>query len=334
MNITNGKGTTIAWVAIAISAAFANLGTLWGIIANFHTGWYFESFRANILLMFGKYLLAPGFFTLAAVIAIRWRKCGAALHLLFAIGAYALFGGMKTGFWIVSASLAALGILYWLGTIANKKIAYILVLALPMLQIAGLGVYHGIRVASRFNDGEFGARKIEGNGISLIWAPQGPGWPDNGTSWEQANEICAHLSEDGKTIQKEALCLWRLPSVNEAVRSQVIHGQNAGGVWNEQIQKASYRLRPDKESPLWNSHRKTIYWWTSSETSLKKAFTIDYNGSVWPRMKNFRPEYLNFRAVRSVNPDEINQASRTSIRSPDNVNASKPSGLVAVIHTP
>jgi hypothetical protein len=47
-------------------------------------------------------------------------------------------------------------------------------------------------------------------------------------------------------------------------------------------------------------HLKTIYWWTSTEVNEREAFIIVYNGGVWPRSKNLRVAYLNFRAVRGV----------------------------------
>jgi hypothetical protein len=162
----------------------------------------------------------------------------------------------------------------------------------------GIGGFLAVRVSGRHNDNNFDARRIPGNGVELTWAPRGPGWPDNGTSWHEARRICAHLSEDGKTLSDKELNLWRLPTVEAAVRSQVRHGANAGGTWDARTARAAYREQPDKESPLWNLHLKTIYWWTATELNDKQAYIIVYNGGVWPRSKDLRVDYLNFRAVR------------------------------------
>jgi len=32
---------------------------------------------------------------------------------------------------------------------------------------------------------------VEGNRLRLLWAPVGPGWPDDGVSWEEANSAAA-----------------------------------------------------------------------------------------------------------------------------------------------
>ena len=182
----------------------------------------------------------------------------------------------------------------------RRRLAYILVIGLPLLQIFGIGTFHALRVANRFNDDDFSARQIAGNGIALTWAPQGPGWPDDGTASYDAKRICSHLNREGTKIDDHELNIWRLPTVDEAVRSMVYHGRNAGGFWDSSSKRATYALQPDKESPLWNIHLKTIYWWTSTEADDKNAYIVVYNGGVWPRLKKLRAGYLNFRAVKEI----------------------------------
>lgn len=290
----------IIWIAISISAVFANFWAYWGINENFHEGWYFVNFGDNVLLMFGQYLLMPICFMLLAVISIRWNKIGSLAHMVLAVGSYFLFGKMKAGFFFVAIPMAGLALLYWFGKLERRKLAYFLVIGLPLIQILGIGTFQGIRIANRYNDNKFESRLIEGNGVKLIWAPHGPGWPDNGTSWDNAKRICAHLNNDGSMLQNDELNIWRLPTVNEAVRSQIYHGNNAGGVWDSVARKATYKFQPDKESPLWNIHLKTIYWWTSTEVNEANAYIIVYNGGVWPRKKSLRAGYLNFRAVKEI----------------------------------
>lgn len=297
----------IAWIAISISAIFANLWAYWGIFENFHEGWYHPSFLQNVLMMFGQYLLMPLGFMLLAFVSIRWHKVGAVCHLLLACGAYYLFGKMGAGLMLVSIPLVGLAVLYWFGQIQKRKLAYILVIGLPLLQIFGIGTVLSIRVANRYYDGNFGARQIKGNGVELIWAPQGPGWPDKGTSWYEAKQICSHLNADGKTLSDKELNIWRLPTINEAVRSSIHHGKDAGGVWDSISRTASYQHYPDKESPLWNLHLMTIYWWTSTEVDDKNAYIIVYNGGVYPRSKKTKANYMNFRAVKEVKKMSLTQ---------------------------
>jgi len=290
----------IIWIAICVSAVFANFWAYWGINENFHEGWYFISFWDNVLLMFGQYLLMPLCFMILAFISIRWNKIGSLLHMVLAIGSYFLFGKMKAGFFLVGIPLAGLAFLYWFGKLERRKFAYFLVIGLPLIQIFGIGTFQAIRVAGRYNDNNFVSRLIEGNRVKLMWAPQGPGWPDKGTSWYDAKKICIHLNNDGTKLEDGELNIWRLPTVDEAVRSMVYHGINAGGVWDSTGRKTSYKLNPDKESPLWNIHLKTIYWWTSTEVNESDAYIIVYNGGVWPRKKTSKADYLNFRAVKDI----------------------------------
>ena len=294
------KQKIAGWVAVGISAFFANMWAFWGIVENFHEGWYFPNIFNNILMMFGQYLLMPIGFMALASISIKWNKTGALLHLLLAAGAYALFGKMNAGFFFVVIPLISLALLYWFGKLQKKKLAYLLVAGFPLLIIFVLGMVNGYRVSHRYSDNNFESRLIKGNGVELIWAPQGPGWPDSGTNWYDANKICAHLNADGNSLNESEVNIWRLPTIDEAVRSQVYHGSTAGGTWNEITKTASYKNQPDKESPLWNMHIKTIYWWTSSEVNKKEAYIIVYNGGVWPRQKTLKAGYLNFRAVRDV----------------------------------
>lgn len=287
-----------AWGAVLISAAFANFWAYWGINENFHEGWYFESIWNNLALMFGQYLLVPLGFMLVSCVAIRWNKTGAALFFALATGSYFLFGRLNAGFFLVFLPLAGLGLLYLFGKPERRWLAYLLTAGLPTLLILVIGAYHLIRVSGRYNDNQFGARAVKGNGVTLIWAPQGPGWPDRGTSWKEAKTICAHLNADGTKLENKPVNVWRLPSVDEAVRSMVYHGYNAGGTWDSLTRKTYYKTQPDKESPLWNIRLKTIYWWTSTEADSLNAYIIVYNGGVWRRKKTTKADYLNFRAVK------------------------------------
>ena len=93
--------------------------------------------------------------------------------------------------------------------------------------ICGLSPDHLRRLAEQ---GKLDAKKIGGN-------------------WYKAQEICLHLSEDGITLTNSPLNIWRLPTVDEAVRSMAHHGQNSGGAWDPQTSQATYLIPPDKESP-------------------------------------------------------------------------------------
>ena len=45
--------------------------------------------------------------------------------------------------------------------------------------------------------------------------------------------------------------VWRMPTVDELVRSLVRRGENAGCAWDGEQKRAACRVAPDKEMPLW-----------------------------------------------------------------------------------
>ena len=231
------------------------------------------------------------------LIATYWPRFGGSLHIisaLLAIWFFQAFSNAATFLLIVP--LIGLGAMYWFGRPKPRKLAASLVVGLPMLTLIISGLAPAYRVSKRIDDGNLQARLVHGNGVNLIWASDGPGWPREGTNWHEAQQACQDLSEDGLTIATTPQHIWRLPTVDEAVRSMALHGQNSGGVWD--AEDATYEITPDKESPLWNVHSQVIYWWTATKIDEEKAYIIVYDGKVWPRSKEFSPAYLGFRCVK------------------------------------
>ena len=46
----------LGWIAVAFSTALSSMWAFWGIVENFHEGWYYRSAASNIALMFVQYL--------------------------------------------------------------------------------------------------------------------------------------------------------------------------------------------------------------------------------------------------------------------------------------
>jgi hypothetical protein len=287
------------WIAVALSTAITCFWALWGIIENFHEGWYYESLLANVGLMLVQYLSPMLVFLGVTLVSISWPRLGGALHAILALlvaGFFQAWTSTVTLFLI--APLVGIGLLYWFGRPQPRKIALSLAVGLPLLTLTIFGIEPVLRVSQRLDDGNLQARLVQGNGMSLIWTPDGPGWPHAGADWHEAEEACRYLTEDGLTIAPVPQDVWRLPTVDEAVRSMALHGRNSGGVWDSETAKATYESTPDKESPLWNIHSQVIYWWTATEVDEQRAYIIVYDGKVWPRAKGFGPAYLGFRCVR------------------------------------
>ena len=234
------------------------------------------------------------------LVSIFWHRVGGGLHFVFALLAIVLFQAYSNAAtFLIILPMIGLGLLYWIGRIEPRRVAVSVVVGLPILTLIIAGIGPAIRVSQRHNDGDLQARIVHGNGVDLIWAPDGPGWPREGTNWNEAQKACEYLSKDGLTVASTLQDIWHLPTLDEAVRSMALHGVNSGGVWDEETAEATYETTPDKESPLWNIHSQVIYWWTATEVDEEHAYIIVYDGKVWPRAKGFGPAYLGFRCVRS-----------------------------------
>ena len=289
----------IGWIAVALSVAMTCVWALWGIVETFHEGWYYDSWLLNVGMMLLQYLSPMLLFLGVTLVAIRWPRSGSFLHVLLAVGVACFFrAAINVAVLLLILPLLGIGALYWFGRPRPRKVAAALAIGLPLLVLIAFGAEPVLRVSQRVDDGNLQARVIHGNDVDLIWAPDGPGWPRAGADWSEAQHACACLSEDGQTLAPDPRRIWRLPTVDEAVRSMARHGLNSGGVWDAAAAVASYETKPDKESPLWNVHSQVIYWWTATETDDARAYIIVYDGRVWKRSKDFGPAYLGFRCVK------------------------------------
>ncbi len=296
------KKAVLGWIGVSTTIVFSSIWAYWGAFENFHEGWYDVSVWKNIFMLLFQYLLFTIIFVVLALVSLKWKKIGLAAHLLLGVFCIWLFSGASFSVLglLVVIPFAALGALYYFGEPKPKKWAYRLIIIIPLIIVLAISIPLGINVSKRVNDGDFGMRTVEADGAALDWAPRGPGWPDSGTTWEEARKICRFLSEDGLTVMETEQNIWRLPTVDEAVRSMMLHGENAGGVWDEDEETAIYTMTPDKETPLWDLHSQIIYYWTA-DTSIKnedRAYIIVYNGGVYDRNKTAGYGYLSFRAVK------------------------------------
>lgn len=290
----------LGWTAVGLSTLAACYWAIWGAIENFHEGWFYSSLWTNLGLMLSQYLLPMILFVAASLVAIRWPQIGGGIHLATALAAAWFLRGAspKVVYPFVVAPFVIMGGLYWFGRARPRRWAVAIVICLPLISLLIFGAEPAHRVAGRLDDGDRSARPLSENGVNLIWAPAGPGWPVDGVTWEQAAWRCRYLKDDGMSLAETPQNIWRLPSVEEAVRSMERHGANSGGSWNPARGKASYLVTPDKESPLWDVHSQVIYWWTATEVNEREAYIIAYDGQVWRRHKQAHWGYLAFRAVK------------------------------------
>lgn len=186
----------------------------------------------------------------------------------------------------------------------------------------------------RTDDGDRGARLIRGNGVTLVWAPAGPGWAqseggiDGNLSWNEIARygmepvgfgdkpaleerdatreemerygLFRYLAADGITLMDEPQDVWRMPTVDEIVRSLVRDGENAGCVPPESQDSGRARCRstPDKETPLWAPDYPFIYLWAAQERDSAEAYYVSYNGRVSHQPKGWGNPRHGHRFVR------------------------------------
>jgi len=296
------RNKLLGWVAIGLTIFMSSIWAFWGIIENFHEGWYSTSLWENLLMMFVQYMSLSIMFVVLGLIALQWRKIGLIifsmiaiwLAIFFSFGHFAVVGVM------IVIPFIGLGLLFFFGKLSPRSLkhAKLAIILVPLAVSMIAGIPGAWRVSQRIDDGDYGTRIVEGNGITLIWAPNGPGWPDEGISWYEAQNRSLYLAENGTILMSTPQNIWRVPSVDEIVRSQCLHGIQVGGVWNNNTQTASYNKIPDKETPLWKVYSKVIYYWTSTEISEFESYYITYSGSVYSRDKQDDYPYLSFRAVK------------------------------------
>jgi hypothetical protein len=274
------------------------LWTYWGINEAFHEGWYYESFLENLSLTFVQYLSIPVILTVCSITAIKYQKIGVALF--FALGIFTLFFfKSNSGRLLIFLPAVLISLGYYFGKITHKKVMLLVSTTFPLLIIITFGIPSLIRVEGRFNDNNFASRTVTGNGVILTWAPQGVGFPLEGTSWFEATDNCSKLNEEGVVLEDEKVNIWRLPTRDEVVRSLTRRNNNTNG-YIDNSGTAHYTLMPDKETPLWNPHSQVIYYWTS-EANDNQAYLVAYNGTVLLRNKNSAARYHGYRCVKQYN---------------------------------
>ncbi len=312
------RESCIGWIATIFSTLVACLWAFWGTFENFHEGWWAPELSGRLLGTLAY--LAPMLISVFLAVLSIWRpKVGAVVMFLFGCSFtffifYERWGNIDLsiilGWAPVTIMVIGLGGLWWFGKPRPKKLAYIVAIGLPLLVAIGFGMEPAIRVSQRVDDGITSERLVSGNGVDLIWAPEGPGWVRDqldSVDWNEAMDLASRLSEDGTKLMNEPVNYWRLPTVDEAVSSLTRGGENAGGEWDAEKKRATYRIQPDKESPLWRLWAETIYWWTSTEDGSDRAYRIVYNGQVHSEKRTLNMGTLGFRAVRdpdTIDPEE------------------------------
>ncbi len=185
------KHQIVGWIAVVLSTAITCFWAFWGIIENYHEGWYYESWLSNVGLMFVQYLSPMLIFVGVTLVSILWPRVGAVLHGILALLVAWFFQSFTNlGTFLLTVPLIGMGVLYWFGRPQPRRIALSLAVGLPVLTLILSGIEPILRVSQRLDDGFLQARLVQGNGVNLVWAPDGPGWPRTGANWYKAQQVC------------------------------------------------------------------------------------------------------------------------------------------------
>ena len=111
------KSQVAGWLAVALSTVIASFWSFWGIIENFHEGWFHASLPMNIGLMFIQYLSPMIIFVSLTLLAIAFPRVGGIVHALIGILlALLLFDwNDKVAMQLIILPMLLLGTLYWFG---------------------------------------------------------------------------------------------------------------------------------------------------------------------------------------------------------------------------
>ncbi|MGC9393487.1 MAG: DUF7670 domain-containing protein [Anaerolineae bacterium] len=323
---------------------FTTFWTYWGAAEMYHEGWWGAWYNRL------PYLVPIAVTLIPTLVTFRWPVVGGVL--IIGIGTFALFFfGNDVAF--IGLAIALVGLVFLVDGLVKRRDVpaetpspapwwrrhwrYLLAVGAPLLVFAGISARMLPIVLTRVDDGYRGARLVEGNDVTLVWAPEGPGWnwqqPWGGyPSWQgialygvppvgmedkagygrqgdttvfataadmaQTN-LCRYLSVDGTILMDEPQDIWRMPTTDEVVRSLTRHGENAGCAWQGEFRKqAQCTLLPDKESPLWSTDHAVIYYWTADSYNESWGYFVAFSGMVNATYKLGGNPRHSYRCVR------------------------------------
>jgi hypothetical protein len=347
------------YIGTALLVALVSAWTLWGVGELYYEGWGLP-LQTQL-----RYLALPLLLFAFALLTITWPGVGGFILVILGSGfsiwwvALAAARGTLSLRWLLTTLSPFAGVVVAIGVLfllegryrrrrrdqgwtrperwVQRHLGQVLVVGVPLLVASGVSVYYAPLITSRIDDGDRGMRLIEGNGVTLIWAPLGPGWnwrqPWGGyPSWDAialygvppvglerklgyeeqhatsadmlATGLCRYLSEDGLSLANEPQEIWRMPTVREVVRSLVSSGESAGCEWDGRRGNADCARQPNKDTPLWAPDMEPIYYWSADERDANRAWYVPYTGGlrygglIYHQRKDWGNPRHGYRCVR------------------------------------
>jgi hypothetical protein len=193
----NKKHKLPGYIAIGMLILSTTLWTFWSVGEMYYEGWWGK--WTNRL----PYLVPACVCWIFTFISLTWPRLGGWIIIIVG-GGFTIWRWLRQaqlglltlkwafGFFPISGLLILIGLLFlfdghyrhkrnliestpskhW----AHRNLRYIIAYTPPLITTIAVTALFVPFLCSRYNDGNRDARLIQGKGISLIWAPAGPGW--------------------------------------------------------------------------------------------------------------------------------------------------------------
>lgn len=343
----NHKKKIPGWVGTGIVTLLNVFWIYWGMGEAFYEGWGVPETPWFL------YLSIAAAAMLFSVLAIRFPYVGGGILVVagLAFAIWWLVPGITQGLYtlstvfnrlFLSGGFTLVGVMFILDGRFNprkkdkhgkwfiKHLRLLIAIGIPLLIGILVAGYNLPTVLTRIDDGDRSARLIEGDDVTLIWAPEGPGWnwkQDFGgyPSWDAlatygieplgldsdklgeshadeedmaATGLCVYLDESGENLMDEPQYIWRMPTVEEVAASLSLHNENAGCTWDGEAGRLDCDIAPDKETPLWAPDEQPVYYWTGDAFDDEEAYYVSYTGYVNYQPKSWGNPRHGYRCVK------------------------------------
>ena len=281
----------------SLHGALVFLGVL-GKYRELHEGWSYRRTLAQPRADGRPDYLPWMFIPMVAGLLGLWRPAiGVPAHLALATGIFRLFEVREVG-GLLGVPVLLLGGLYGYGRAVPVKWARRLLIGLPpshrlsYWRLSGLARFYAPGECRHVNAAD------QGNGVDFVWAPAGPGGTRRASPGSRRGGAASDLTADGSARAAAPQHVWRLPTVDETVRTMIWRGQNAGGTWNGGVGRASFRVMPDKEAAATGIHTVRSSIGGRQTRSMRVAPIAWHQTAMSPLNKKVGAGYLACRCVR------------------------------------
>jgi len=176
--------------ATGVLVLVTSVWTLWGFGELYYEGWG-VAFPAPL-----RYLTLAALFLFFTLVAVTWPRIGGWSLMVFGAlfivwwSRIAMGRGWFSLRWVLGSLFPLAGVLVLVGVLflledryrrrrraegwtppsnwLRRNLRYVVAIGLPLLVAVGTSVYYAPLLVTRVDDGERGARLIEGNGVTLV----------------------------------------------------------------------------------------------------------------------------------------------------------------------